>query len=108
MKLLHVILDTDMRSRHTGLRKQLVEKGIDISKLKPGDIIAFLNTRKTMLMVMTVLDEKDSIGFVGHYKSPHGRVPPEALEFIPRALGANGFEMNKAIKAGLQKVLGVE
>ncbi len=104
-RLLHVIEDTDMRCRQEGLLEQARKKGVKVADLKPGDIVAFLNTRKDKLMVMTMLPEKDSAGYLGYYRSPHGRVPPEALEFIPRALGGDGFQMNKAIRSGLLKLL---
>lgn len=104
-RLLHVIEDADMRCRQEGLIAQAKANKVDMASLKPGDIVAFLNTKKDRLMVMTMLQEEDSHGFLGYYRSPHGRVPPEALEFIPRALGVDGFQMNKAIRAGLAKLL---
>jgi hypothetical protein len=104
-RLLHVIENSDLRCRHAGLREWAKKQGADFSKFQPGDIVAFLNVEKTHLAVLVMLPEAESLGFLGNYKSPHGRVPPEALEFIPRAMGADGFRMNRAIKAGLQKLL---
>lgn len=94
-----------MRCRQEGLWEQAKKGGVRINEIRPGDIVAFLNTKRDRLMVMTLLPEKDSVGFLGYYRSPHGRVPPEALEFIPRALGAEGFNMTKAIRSGLLKLL---
>lgn len=104
-RLLHVIEEADMRCRQEGLLDQAKKKGVNVAGLKPGDIVAFLNTKKDRLMVITMLPEKDSVGYLGYYRSPHGRVPPEAIEFIPRAMGGEGFQMNKAIRAGLVKLL---
>lgn len=105
-KLLHVLQGADLRCRHDGLTawaKQ--EKKVDFAACKPGDIVVFLNTEKNKLSLLVMLEEKDSAGFLGYYKSPHGRVPPEALEFIAEAIGARGFNMNTAIRKGLQKLL---
>ncbi len=105
-RVLHVIEETDMRCRQEGLLDQAKKKnGVRADELKPGDIIVFLNTKKDRLMVLTMLPEAESVGFLGYYRSPHGRVPPEAIEFIPRALGSDGFQMNKAIRSGLEKLL---
>lgn len=104
-RLLHIVEDADMRCRQEGLIDQAKKAKVSIPDLKPGDIVAFLNTKKDRLMVLTMLPEADSYGFLGYYRSPHGRVPPEALEFIPKALGADGFHMNKAIRSGLTKLL---
>jgi hypothetical protein len=84
----------------------LSERGIDFSSLKPGDVVAFLNRKENMLRVLCRLPEQNTWGFVGTYKSPHGRVPPEAIQYITQAMGGQGFNMNKAIRLGLEKLLG--
>lgn len=104
-RVLHVIEGSDLRCRHQGLRDLAKKQGCDFSKFKVGDIVVFLNNDKTHLAILVMLDEAESFGFLGQYKSPHGRVPPEAIFFIPQALGMKGFEMNKAIKCGLEKLL---
>lgn len=104
-KLLHVIENADLRGRHGSLLEQAKKEGVKVDDWKPGDIVAFLNTKKDRLVVMTMLPEEDSHGLLGMYKSPHGRVPAEAIEFIPLAFGGEGFQMNKAIRAGLEKLL---
>lgn len=105
-RLLYVIPETNFACQHRGLVRQLSEKGIEFSDLKPGDVIAFLNRKETMLRVLVSLPEKNTLGFVGTYKSPHGRVPPEAIQFVTQAMGGDGFNMNKAIRLGLEKLLG--
>ncbi len=104
-RLLHIIENTDMRGRHESLLEQAKNGGVQVKDWKPGDIVAFLNAKKDRLVVMTMLPEKESFGLVGMYRSPHGRVPPEALEFIPKAFGGGEFSMNKAIREGLEKLL---
>lgn len=104
-RLLYVIPETNMACQHVGLVKQLKERGIDFKKFKPGDIVAFLNRRETMLRVMAVLPEKDTFGLLASYRSPHGRVPLEAIRYIPEAFGGGSFDMNKAIEKGLFDLL---
>jgi hypothetical protein len=104
-RLLHVIENSDLRCRHDGLALWAKKQKVDFSRFRPGDIVAFLNTTKTHLCVLVMLPEKESAGFLGSYRSPHGRVPPEAFEFISEALGGGGFDMTKAIRKGLEKLL---
>jgi hypothetical protein len=104
-RVLHILENTDMRARHEGLRDFAKKNKVDISKMNEGDIVVFLNAKKDRLMCLVVLPEEETFGFLGYYRSPHGRVPPEALEFIPRAFGGSGFNMNASIRAGLTKLL---
>lgn len=105
-RLIYVVPDINMGSQHLGLMKQLSDRGIDFKKIKPGDIVAMLNRRESILRVMAALPEKDSFGFLGTYKSPHGRVPLEAIQFIAGSMGGTGFDMSKAIRLGLERLLG--
>lgn len=105
-RLCYVIPETNMQRQHNGLIQHLADLGIKFQDLKKGDVVAFLNRKETMLRVLAVLPEKNSLGFVGTYKSPHGRVPLEAIQYITHAMGGDGFHMNKAIRMGLEKLLG--
>lgn len=97
-----------MCCQHVGLIKQMKKRGIEFANLKPGDVVALLNRAETILRVMAVLPEKDSYGFLGSYKSPHGRVPLEAIKYVAESLGGGGLNMNRAIKKGLEDLLGRE
>lgn len=105
-KLVYVVPDINMGSRHLGLIKQMKDRGIEFNKMKNGDVVALLNRRESIVCVMAVLPEKDSFGFLGMYKSPTGRVPLEAIQFIAQSLGGSGLDMSKAIRLGLEKLLG--
>lgn len=105
-KLIRVLEGADLRCKHFGLRMWAKEThDFDFGKCRPGEIVVFLNNDKSKLALLPALNEKDSSGFLGSYNSPHGRVPPEALEFIAEALGVNGFDMKIAIRKGLEKLL---
>jgi hypothetical protein len=105
-RLLHFIRETHMGLQHEGLVEHMKDRGVDFRKLKPGDMVAFLNRRENMLRVLVALAEKDSFGVVATYRSPHGRVPFEAIKYIPEAFGGGAFNMNAAIKKGLVELLG--
>lgn len=104
-RLLHVIPDTDMRARHEGLREFAKKRGVRWKSLRPGDIVAFLNTKRDRVMVLGVLDEEDSFGLMGYYRSPHGRVAPEAIQYIPEVFGGGRFDMNAATRKALTEIL---
>lgn len=105
-KLFRVIPDTDMRCRHQGLLAQALAAGVKKKDLKAGDILAFINGAKDRVMALAILEEEDSYHVLGYYRSPHGRVAPESIEFIAEAFGADGLDMDQAIRKGLEKLLG--
>lgn len=104
-RLLHIIADTDMRARHEGLSVWAKKNGVKWKNLKPGDIVAFLNTKRDRVMVLGVMDEADSFGLLGYYRSPHGRVMPEAIQYIPKVFGGGRFDMNEATREALVELL---
>lgn len=108
-KLLHVLVGADMRCRQNGLIGWLkVVHKIDLEDLSPGDMIVMLNNKKSYLALIAILPEKESYQFVGYYKSPHGRVPLDALKYIANSIGSSGFNMNAAIRKGLEEILGAK
>jgi hypothetical protein len=105
-KLLIVVPDADMRSRHTGLWEQAKKHGIKQEELKKGDIVAFLNSAKDRIATLAVTGEKDSLGVVSYYVSPHGRVEPYAIQYIPECMGASGgLDMTKATRKALEELI---
>lgn len=84
---------------------QAKKDGVKTDALKAGDIVIFLNADKTKFMLLAMTAERDSQGVLCYYRSPHGRVPPEALQFVPEAFGGQGFNMNRAIRIGLERLL---
>jgi len=78
---------------------------VNMDELRVGDIVVFLNVARDRLICISVLPEQDSFGLLSYYRSPHGRVPMEAIQFIPQAFGATGLNMNAAIRSGLEQLL---
>lgn len=104
-RLVHILENSDLRGRHVSLRTWAARNGVNLERIRSGDLVAFLNRRKTQLAILVALEEEDSLGLLAWYKSPHGRVPPEAMEFLPVAFGMEGFQMAAALRAGLEKLL---
>ena len=107
-KILYVVNDFNMCGQHASSISQLKLHGVDFYKLSPGDIVVMINRKKTILRLVAALPEKESFGFLGTYKSPHGAVPLDAIQFISQVLDSKGFDMNKAIRLSLEKTLGVK
>lgn len=104
-KILHVFFGTDMRCSQEGLKLVAETAGKKFDSLKPGEMFCFINNAETRIKVLAPTDEADSRGVLGSYMSPHGRIDLDAIQYIPRAFGGSGFDMNKAIKASLEKKL---
>ena len=104
-RILHVIQNADFRCRHEGLMAMARKAQVNMDELRVGDIVVFLNVARDRLICISVLPEQDSFGLLSYYRSPHGRVPMEAIQFIPQAFGATGLNMNAAIRSGLEQLL---
>ena len=108
-RIIHVFYDQDMRARHPGLAKRAKEeRDFDVSKLRPGDVLCFINVKRDRLIALAGLEEENSFGVMGYYRSPHGRIDETAIQFIPKAFAGGNFRMNAAIKKALHKRLAMK
>lgn len=105
MRILTLIPDADMRSRHEGLLDQAMRKGVRKKELVPGNLIVFLNTKKDRIMILGFRDEEDRFGILSSWRSPSGRVPLAAIQYIPEHYGSKGLDMDAATKKALEKLL---
>ncbi len=104
-RIMYVVPDFHMGCQHEGTRRQLKLNKVDVNLLKSGDVVVCINRRKTLLRLWVGLNEKETFGFLGTYRAPNGQVPMECVRFICDALGSDGFDMNKAIRLGLERAL---
>lgn len=105
MTLKGIVSNTDMRCSHPGLIEAAKKAGMPWGKMKKGDIVAFINASRDRIKVLVFTKEQDTYGVMGYYRSPHGRVMPEAIQKIPLAFGAGEFNMDRATKAALEELL---
>jgi hypothetical protein len=96
-----------MRARQPGLWSQAQEAGVKIERLSSGDLLVFLNKRRTSIVIMGKITVTDEGGLMSYWKSPSGRVPMEAIQYIPQSLGADGLDMTAAVRKGLESRLGL-
>lgn len=105
-RLMHVFWDVDMRGRHEALAEHAKkERKFNIEKLNPGDMMAFINRARDRIIVLAGVDEKDSYGVLGYYRSPHGRIDPHAIQYIPSAFSGGRLDMNEALRKSLTERL---
>lgn len=106
-RIIHVFYDQDMRCRHDGLAKRArEEREFDVRDLRPGDVLCFINAKRDRLIALAGLDEENSHGVLGYYRSPHGRIDERAVQYIPQAFSGGTFKMKTAIKKALHDRLG--
>jgi hypothetical protein len=104
-KLFRVLFDINMNCRHEGLRAQAMDRKVAWTKLEPGDILAFINTKRDRVMALAITDETDGFGVLGYYRSPHGRIDLMAIQYIAEAFGGGRLDMDGATKKALLKRL---
>lgn len=83
MRLLRVFFDVDLRCSHHGLKDFAKQKSFDVSKIKQGDMVVFLNRRMTMLKAFASGDE--AIFHLAKEK----RIEPETIKHLPRYFDGN-------------------
>jgi hypothetical protein len=100
-----------MIGRHDFLaRVARKEAGIMVEKLRPGDLLCFVNRKMDKLALLSFIPEAESHGVLGYYKSPGGRkINERALRYIPQSYGANGsIDMDAATRKAILEQLGMK
>ncbi len=111
MRLMHIFWDVPMNGRQPALMK-VAKKAADVTldDLKTGDMLCFINRKLTRLATLTKVNEADSFGVLGYYRSPHDRrINPRAIRYIPESFGSKGeIDMDRATRKALLTQLGLE
>lgn len=107
-RIMHLFFDTDMRGRHEALAERAKqERKFNISTAKPGDLLVFINRSRDRVMVLAGTGEEDGFGVLAYYRSPHGRIDMNAIQYIPQALSGGELKMDratcKALKVKLER-----
>lgn len=103
MRVLRVILNTNISCNQKGLILRAEDEGVRTEELKGGDVIVFLSTRCTKIKVLAFVDE--GLPVMGYYVGDGETVPVDAVNFISKAFGGSGFTLGKSVRAALEKAL---
>ncbi len=90
----------DMRQNFDGLRKVIEREKPEIGNAAKSVTILFINRKRTAFKLLAG-------DFLVFYKSSHGRIPLDALKYLPETFGGSVMEMNDAIRKSLREKLGI-
>ncbi|HNA61513.1 MAG TPA: hypothetical protein PKW79_00345 [Rhabdochlamydiaceae bacterium] len=99
-QILAIFHDVHMSLNHDGLSSIAKTKNIDVNRLSPGQFVIFINKNKNRFKVYA----PNSV--LAYYRDPENRViTTQALQYIPLAFGAGGFEFKKSLEKTLTQLL---
>ena len=102
MKTVHIFLGADMRCSHAGLITTAKTQGIEWQRLKSGEALLFINSRKDRLKS---LSWNGVLSYV-NFSDTRRALDLNAIEEIPKALSPSGhMDYKKALKLALLKRL---
>lgn len=85
-----------MRQNFDGLNKVMAK-----DKISSPKSVLFINRKMNAFKML-----QDQ--FLVFYKSAKGRIPLDALRYLPQSFGGSEMEMNEAIRKSLESKLGVK
>ncbi len=94
MKITRVFFGVDMRQNFDGLHKVAAQAKTPILS---HSVLVFINTKRTMFKMLS--GDK----YLVYYKAKTGRMPIEALRYLPQGFGGSEMEMTGAIKQSLKE-----
>jgi hypothetical protein len=97
-KIIQVFLNISMQNQHDGLAEIAMENDVDVKKLKPGQLVVFINSEKTKLKVF------GANGVLAYFRSPHGRIEMQMIQHIPEAFSGGGIDFKAALKVTLEQI----
>jgi len=99
--ILQVFQDTSMKFGHKGLTELADEAGLDVTKLKSGEFIVFINSAQNAFKIFAPNN------VVAHHKVPDGagRIDMRTIALLPRCFNGNAIDYNRAIKEVLENSL---
>lgn len=98
-QILYWMPNCDLRQRHVGLAATAKKEfKVDVNKLKPGELIMFINSRWTQFMVYC------SNGILLHYRSPEGKhLNVKALQLVPKFMKNQRIDYGSALREAIEK-----
>jgi hypothetical protein len=88
MRITRIVFDADLRSQFDGLRLAAKELG---TTLGPESRVIFVNRKRNSFKLLS------GNQYLIYYRSPKGRIPLEALRYLPQQFGGSELEVTEAI-----------
>jgi len=83
---------------HDGLRALLKREGIDLARLREGDLVMLMNKAGDKLKI---IEGKGVL--IAYLRMPKGiKIMKEAIQYIPTCFGGRGFDYEKACQKALE------
>lgn len=99
-QILAIFHDVHMSLNHKGLAAIARERQINVNELRPGQFCVFINKAKNRFKVYA----PNSV--LAYYRSPENRgITTQALQYIPSAFGADGFQFKRSLEKTLTNML---
>src|SRR3990167_6906670 len=98
MKILRCFLNTNLAGSHNYLTRICEANKVDVKKLCPGDMVIFINKKKTMMKVYTA---NNTIAF-----TKKDRIDLEAIQYLPKIFESTAeVSYDRAIKIRLEELI---
>lgn len=98
----HVFFDVNMANQHEGLaRMALGEQRIEVSQLRVGDMIIFLNKARNRIKILAGTSEDNGRGLIAYYRSPKGTIDLRMIAEIPSYFSGGSIDFSRAIRKTL-------
>lgn len=100
-KVTRVFLDVDLRNSHEGLETLAQSQQLDLTKLRNGEHVLFLNTQRTKFKMYS------ANGVLSYYRNK-GKLDLNAIAHVPMAFNAKGeLDWQKAQLLALKRKLNI-
>jgi hypothetical protein len=106
-KILRVIDNVPMGRGHEGLKLIAEQVKIDVTTLKPGELVLFLNRRKDKLKTLGAPGKGKLLGPVSYIKTENGQLlTMDAIQHIVKSMNPDGtVDYDKALEAAVRHLL---
>ena len=100
-RVLQVFLNADLRNGHEGLAELAKERGIDVTKLLPGQYVVFVNAGKDKLKLYAAANVLAYLKLTGGQK-----FDLRVIAHIPKAFNGSGkLDYDKSLKDAVEEAL---
>lgn len=99
-KIVHIFQDVHLGNAHHGLAEIAGKEGIEIAKLKMGEYVFFINSKRTALKMFSTGN------VIAHLRMPNDqRLDMGVIVQLPRFFNGRSINYNEALKERILKIL---